>query len=162
MKTGWHNGKACFRSLRNPEHKDQTYMLTWCDTGALRSYKTKRICQWYNTLTDVCVASVSYRFLSLSFLWELLLGGLALGTSHLCGGVCCRDELLEVLRLLLPFLLPCLNLPQLLDQVLLFCHLQSKQGKYMLVKYEAKAKPCSISFQLLSRTFICSIFATEV
>lgn len=70
-----------------------------------------------------------YRFLRLSFLWRFLLRGLAVAPAHLCGAVGRRDQLLQVLRFLLPLLLPRLDLPQLLDQVLFLCHLPEYREK---------------------------------
>lgn len=67
-----------------------------------------------------------YRLLCLLFLWQLLLGSLALSTPLLSGGVSSRDELLQVLGSLFSLFLPGFNFAEFLDEVFFFCHLQTR------------------------------------
>lgn len=71
-------------------------------------------------------AQPPHRLLSLLFLGELLLGCLALSAPLLSRSIGRCDELLQVLTALLTLLLAGLNLPQLLEQVLLLGYLREK------------------------------------
>lgn len=70
-----------------------------------------------------------YRLLCLLFLWQFLLGSLALCTSLLSGGVSSCDEFLQVLGSLFSLFLPGFNFAELLDEVFFFCHLQTRARK---------------------------------
>ena len=70
-----------------------------------------------------------YRLLCLLFLWQLLLGSLALGASLLSGGISSCDEFLQVLGSLFSLFLPGFNFAELLDEVFFFCHLQTRARK---------------------------------
>lgn len=70
-----------------------------------------------------------YRLLCLLFLWQFLLGSLALRTSLLSGGVSSCDEFLQVLGSLFSLFLPGFNFAELLDEVFFFCHLQTRARK---------------------------------